>query len=83
MCNPMYLGFAAGWIGLWIIFGRASLAAIVAVVAAALGVNLFVTFYEEPTLRGKFGADYEEYCRNVRRWWPRLRPWIDPEKARS
>ncbi len=73
--NPMYLGFAAGWIGLWIMFGRASLAVIVAVAAVALGVDLFVMFYEEPTLRGKFGADYEEYCRNVRRWWPRLRPW--------
>lgn len=22
----------------------------------------------EPTLRKKFGAEYEEYCRNVRRW---------------
>jgi protein-S-isoprenylcysteine O-methyltransferase Ste14 len=31
--------------------------------------------YEEPTLRRKFGADYEEYCRNVRRWLPRLRAW--------
>jgi protein-S-isoprenylcysteine O-methyltransferase Ste14 len=31
--------------------------------------------YEEPTLRRKFGADYEEYCSNVRRWVPRLRAW--------
>jgi protein-S-isoprenylcysteine O-methyltransferase Ste14 len=73
--NPMYVGFAAGWMGLWIVFGHANLIAIVAVAAVALGVDLFVMFYEEPTLRGKFGADYEEYCRNVRRWWPRLRPW--------
>ena len=80
--NPMYLGFAAGWIGLWMIFGRARLAAIVAVTAVALGVDLFVMFYEEPTLRGKFGADYQEYCRNVRRWWPRLRPWSGPDKTR-
>jgi len=73
--NPMYLGFAAGWIGLWVVFGRADLAAIAAVLAVALGVHLFVRFYEEPTLREKFGADYEEYCRNVRRWWPRSRAW--------
>ena len=73
--NPMYVGFAIGWIGLWIVFGRASLAAIIAVMAVALGIHLFVRLYEEPTLRRKFGADYEEYCRNVRRWWPRLRPW--------
>jgi protein-S-isoprenylcysteine O-methyltransferase Ste14 len=73
--NPMYLGFAAGWIGLWIVFGQAHLPAIAAVMAIALGVHLFVILYEEPTLRKKFGAEYEEYCRNVRRWWPRWRTW--------
>ena len=76
--NPMYVGFAAGWIGLWVLFGHANPAVIAAVAAVALGVHLFVMFYEEPTLRGKFGADYEEYCRNVRRWWPRVRGWDKP-----
>jgi len=76
--NPMYAGFATGWIGLWIIFGRANPILIAAVAAAAFGVHLFVIFYEEPTLRGKFGAEYEEYCRNVRRWLPRLQPWQQP-----
>ena len=76
--NPMYVGFAAGWIGLWVIFGHADVAVIAAVAAAALGVDLFVIFYEEPTLKGKFGAQYEEYRRNVRRWWPRLRGWNQP-----
>src|SRR6476660_6680537 len=69
--NPMYVGFAAGWIGLWVVFGRANPIVIASVAVAALGVHLFVIFYEEPTLRKKFGADYEDYCRNVRRWWPR------------
>ena len=73
--NPMYVGFAIGWIGLWIVFGRANVTAIVGVALVALGVHLFVVFYEEPTLRKKFGADYENYCRNVSRWWPRLRAW--------
>lgn len=73
--NPMYLGFALGWIGLWEIFGHAHVRAIVAVLAVALGVHLFVFLYEEPTLRAKFGADYEAYCRNVHRWWPRLHGW--------
>ncbi|MBZ5682476.1 MAG: isoprenylcysteine carboxylmethyltransferase family protein [Acidobacteriia bacterium] len=77
--NPMYVGFAAGWVGLWVVFGHANLAAIAAVVAVALGVHLFVMFYEEPTLRGKFGADYEEYCRNVSRWLPRMRAWEKPQ----
>jgi protein-S-isoprenylcysteine O-methyltransferase Ste14 len=52
--NPMYVGFAVGWIGLWIVFGHANRAAIV-VAAVALGVHLFVVFYEEPSLRKKFG----------------------------
>ena len=26
--NPMYLGFIAGWVGLWVVFGTANLAAI-------------------------------------------------------
>jgi hypothetical protein len=34
----MYLGFAAGWIGLWVVFGHADPAAIAVVVAVALGV---------------------------------------------
>ncbi len=77
--NPMYVGFAAGWIGLWVIFGHPNPALIASVAAVALGVHLFVLFYEEPALRGKFGADYEEYCRNVRRWWPRVRGWSKPQ----
>jgi protein-S-isoprenylcysteine O-methyltransferase Ste14 len=76
--NPMYVGFAAGWIGLWVVFGHANPAAIAIVAVVALGVHLFVVFYEEPTLRKKFGEDYEEYCRNVGRWWPRLRGWDKP-----
>ena len=76
--NPMYVGFAVGWIGLWVVFGHASPLAIAVVLAVALGVHLFVVFYEEPTLRKKFGADYIDYCRNVARWWPRLRGWNKP-----
>jgi len=77
--NPMYVGFAAGWIGLWIVSGHANLTAIAAVAAVAVGIHLFVVFYEEPTLRGKFGPAYERYCENVRRWWPRLRGWNQSE----
>jgi protein-S-isoprenylcysteine O-methyltransferase Ste14 len=73
--NPMYLGFFTGWIGLWIVFGRANWSAIVGVAAVMLAVVLFVHLYEELHLRKVFGADYEEYCRNVRRWLPRIRAW--------
>ena len=73
--NPMYVGFALGWIGLWVVFGHANPRVIAAVAGVALAVHLFVLFYEEPTLRKKFGEDYEDYGRNVRRWWPRTRGW--------
>ena len=81
--NPMYVGFAAGWIGLWIVFGHANAVAIAGAAAAALGVHLFVLLYEEPTLRKKFGGDYLEYCQNVSRWWPRLRGWNQPTSIRA
>jgi protein-S-isoprenylcysteine O-methyltransferase Ste14 len=73
--NPMYVGFFTGWIGLWVIFGRANAAAILIALLVILAVNLFVRFYEEPTLRRLFASDYDTYCRNVPRWFPRLRPW--------
>lgn len=76
--NPMYVGFFAGWVGLWVVFGRASRTALEVAAVAAVAVGLFVRLYEEPTLRAMFGADYEEYCRNVPRWLPRLRPWQQP-----
>src|SRR5690349_3956659 len=66
--NPMYVGFFVGWLGLWVVFGRANRAALMVALVAVVGVALFVQHYEEPTLRRTFGADYEEYCRNVPRW---------------
>ena len=73
--NPMYVGFFAGWVGLWIVFGRANWMVIGAAAGVVIGVMLFVRLYEEPTLRKMFGAEYEEYCRNVGRWIPRLHAW--------
>ena len=35
----------------------------------------FVLLYEEPTLRRKFSPSYDVYRANVRRWWPRIKPW--------
>jgi protein-S-isoprenylcysteine O-methyltransferase Ste14 len=73
--NPMYVGFFLGWTGLWIVFGHASRGVLGIFLGAMASVALFVKFYEEPTLRKMFGADYEEYCRNVPRWIPRVHPW--------
>jgi len=41
--------------------------------AAFLMFHLFVTLYEEPTLKKKFGAAYENYCKSVPRWFPKLK----------
>jgi len=41
-----------------------------------LGINaLYIPLLEEPGLKRRFGEDYGEYCRHVRRLLPRLRPW--------
>ena len=34
--------------------------------------HLFVTLWEEPDLRTRFGRPYVEYCKKVPRWLPRL-----------
>ena len=65
--NPMYVGFAAGWIGLWIVFGRASAVAIVVAAAVAAGIHLFVVFYEEPILRQAYGSEFGQRCLLARR----------------
>lgn len=77
--NPIYVGAAAGWIGLLIVFGHATLKSAAVAAAALLGIHLFVVLYEEPTLQKKFGAEYEKYCGNVRRWCPRIKGWDMPQ----
>lgn len=70
--NPMYIGaelalagaalFYQSWALLWY--------------CAAFGLiaHLFVVVYEEPTLGSSFSAEYIDYCKRVKRWWPTLRP---------
>ena len=71
--NPMYIGVGLIVGGQAWLFHSLPLAVYLAFMLAA--AHLFVLFYEEPTLRKMFGTEYEEYCRNVRRWVPRVRPW--------
>ena len=68
--NPMYVGVLLILIGHFLWFGSWSLLAYTAV--AFITTHLFVTFYEEPTLRRQFGAAYESYLKRVPRWIPRF-----------
>lgn len=79
--NPMYLGV------LCVVFGWAALTRSLALVLYAFvlwgAFQLFITLYEEPTLRRLFGDAYRQYCAQVGRWLPRRagnRP--GPESAR-
>ncbi|HYB90771.1 MAG TPA: isoprenylcysteine carboxylmethyltransferase family protein [Candidatus Binataceae bacterium] len=67
--NPMYAGIALILLGEAILFGAPMLLAYAAIVTTAF--HLFVVLYEEPFLRARFGASYEEFCRRVPRWIPR------------
>ena len=69
--NPMYLGAAIALAGAALFYESAALAAYAG--TFLLMTHAFVVWYEEPTLRATFGAEYDGYCSQVRRWWPRLR----------
>jgi protein-S-isoprenylcysteine O-methyltransferase Ste14 len=69
--NPMYVGVMSILLGESLLFDSRSMLTYSLVVF--IGFNLFVFFYEEPTLRRKFGESYERYCRAVPRWLPQLR----------
>ena len=42
--------------------------------------HFYFIFKEEPDMRRRFGPPYEEYCRNVPRWIPRITPWRQPDQ---
>jgi protein-S-isoprenylcysteine O-methyltransferase Ste14 len=74
--NPMYVAVLAIILAQAMWF--ASLAVLVYGAMVWLSLHIFVTLYEEPTLRRTHGAQYEDYCRHVGRWLPRVRPWTPP-----
>ena len=73
--NPMYLSFGVVLIGEAIVFPNITAVMLGLVIALWISVSVFVMVYEEPTLRKMFGSEYGAYCRAVRRWIPRLRPF--------
>lgn len=69
--NPMYIGVFLVLAGEAILFRSLHLVEYIAFFCVV--VELFVLFYEEPTLRRQFGESYEQYRRTVPRWIPRFR----------
>jgi hypothetical protein len=68
--NPMYIGVFGVLLGEAATFHSMRLLGYAAFLCIA--VQLFVVYYEEPTLRRRFGDSYELYRRSVPRWIPRL-----------
>lgn len=69
--NPMYLGVLTLIAGQTVLFRSWQLG--IYLVCVAVGFHLFVVFYEEPTLKGKYGQAFEQYCGDVPRWIPRFK----------
>ena len=74
-----------GWIRNPIMAGELLVIWAVALFLTSLGATLYafaisavahlaVVYIEEPELQRRFGESYTEYCRNVPRWLPRMRP---------
>ena len=74
--NPMYVAVVSSILGQGLFFGNVTLLKYGAFVW--LLFHLFVLVYEEPTLRGSFGSEYDLFRANVPRWIPRLTPWKIP-----
>ena len=71
--NPMYISWYL------IIFGEAlffkSLDLLLYLSFWIVWFEIKVIFFEEPSLKRRFGEIYEQYRKSVRRWIPRLTPY--------
>lgn len=75
--NPMYVGVLTALAGETVLFWNRGL--VIEGAICWLAIELFVRFYEEPTLARQFPKDFARYKHHVHRWLPRLTPWHDSE----
>jgi protein-S-isoprenylcysteine O-methyltransferase Ste14 len=68
MRNPMYVAVVTILLGEAMFYG--SVALLLWAIVVGILFNFFVVFYEEPTLRRRFGPAYEAYLEHVPRWIP-------------
>jgi protein-S-isoprenylcysteine O-methyltransferase Ste14 len=67
--SPMYVGVGRVIAGQCLAFRSLALVVWLALFTAA--VTVFVLAYEQPTLRARYGASYDAYCRSVSAVVPR------------
>ncbi|USD35020.1 MULTISPECIES: methyltransferase family protein [Vibrio] len=65
--NPMYLGLAIALIGFAIMLGGSLMTLTIAASFIIITDKWYIAF-EEKEMTKKFGREYQEYCRHVRRW---------------
>jgi len=70
--NPLYLSGAAMFAAISTMYVPWTLAAAARFAVLLVIVHIVVVRLEEPATRRRFGPDYEDYCRRVPRWIPRL-----------
>ena len=70
--NPMITGVGTILAGEALFFRSGAIAIELAVFAVVNAI--YFPLVEEPGLRRRFGAEYEDYCARVPRWLPRVRP---------
>jgi protein-S-isoprenylcysteine O-methyltransferase Ste14 len=69
--NPMYVAVVMTLIGEAVFF--TSMPVLIEAGVFVVMAHLFVKYYEEPTLRRRFGESYKTYVQIVGRWIPRYR----------
>ncbi|CCN83055.1 Putative protein-S-isoprenylcysteine methyltransferase [Vibrio nigripulchritudo SFn27] len=65
--NPMYLGFTVALVGFAILFGAAISSFAIVGLFILIADRWYIAF-EENMMRSKFGEEYEDYSKSVRRW---------------
>jgi protein-S-isoprenylcysteine O-methyltransferase Ste14 len=71
--NPMYVAIISTVVGQALLLGQRALLTYALVLWVSF--HAFVVWYEEPSLKRRFGQQYAAYCATVRRWWPRTSSW--------
>jgi protein-S-isoprenylcysteine O-methyltransferase Ste14 len=69
--NPLYIGNILMLLGIGILAN--SLVYVFIVIPVFLFIYQAIVIAEEVFLRKKFGTGFDQYCRQVNRWWPNLK----------